>query len=101
MRQLLVDDFRREATLKRGGGRNRVSEHQVAIRVNSLAVDLLDLDSALHELERLDSRKCELVNLRFFAGCSLREAAAAVGVSTTRAHQEWEFAKAWLYRRLR
>jgi DNA-directed RNA polymerase specialized sigma24 family protein len=65
------------------------------------APDLLDLDAALEELAALDDRQARLVELRFFGGLSLEQAATTLGVSLTTANREWAMAKGWLYRRLK
>jgi RNA polymerase sigma factor (TIGR02999 family) len=67
---------------------------------SSTQPDLLDLDKALDELAALDERQARLVELRFFGGLSVEEAARALGVSVATAHREWAMAKAWLFRRL-
>lgn len=63
-------------------------------------VDVLALDEALEALMRLDPRQCRVVELRFFAGLTTPETAAALEVSTATVEREWAFAKAWLLRRL-
>jgi DNA-directed RNA polymerase specialized sigma24 family protein len=63
--------------------------------------DLLDLDAALEELTELDERHARLVELRFFGGLNIEEAARALDVSVATANREWMTAKAWLYRRLK
>lgn len=63
--------------------------------------DLLDLDEALVELAEFDEPQARLIELRFFGGLSVEEAAAVMGVSRTSAKREWQTAKAWLYRRLK
>jgi DNA-directed RNA polymerase specialized sigma24 family protein len=63
--------------------------------------DLLDLDAALGELAAFDETQARLVELRFFGGLSVEEAAEVMGVSRTTANREWQTAKSWLYRRLR
>ncbi len=62
--------------------------------------DLLDLDSALDELAAIDEPQARLVELRYFGGLTLEEAASALGMSRATAGREWRTAKAWLYRRL-
>ena len=101
MRRILVEHARKRCAKKRGGGLARVT-----IAVDELAagdesdVDVLMVDEALAALERQDARKARLVELRFFAGLELAEAAAALGVSRTTAKRDWSYAKAWLYRRI-
>ncbi len=100
MRDILVEQARRKAGLKRGGGRRRVelSEH-VAI-IEPPAQDVQDLHEALGELERLDPLKARIVDLRYFAGMSMKEAAAVLGLSERTLHRHWRFIKAWLKSRL-
>jgi RNA polymerase sigma factor (sigma-70 family) len=62
--------------------------------------DLLAVDAALDLLSRLDARKAQVVELRFFGGLSIEEIAAAIGVSPRTVHTDWAFARAWLYRTL-
>ena len=63
--------------------------------------DLLDLDAALEELAALDERQASLVELRFFGGLSIEEAARALDVSVATANRDWVMGKSWLYRRLK
>jgi RNA polymerase sigma-70 factor (ECF subfamily) len=64
------------------------------------SVDLLALDEALEALSSFDERQCRVVELRFFAGLNIPEAADALGVSTATVEREWAMAKAWLHQRL-
>jgi RNA polymerase sigma factor (sigma-70 family) len=64
------------------------------------SADLLAVDAALAMLERVDARKAQVVELRFFGGLSIDEIAAALGVSPRTVHTDWAFARAWLYRAL-
>jgi RNA polymerase sigma factor (TIGR02999 family) len=100
MRRILVDHARARAAAKRGGGL-RVTLVDSPVASSQSEPDLLDLDSALDELAVLDERQARLVELRFFGGLSVDEAAAATGVSLATAAREWVTAKAWLYRRLK
>jgi RNA polymerase sigma factor (TIGR02999 family) len=101
MHRVLVDHARRHRRDKRGGGSwCRVPLADDSLVAAPLEADLLDLDDALRELERLDPRQARLVVLRFFGGLSIAEAAAVVGVSTATANREWSFARAWLFRAL-
>ena len=63
-------------------------------------MDVLALDEALCELSSIDDRQCRVVELRFFAGLNIDEAAEALGVSSATVEREWALAKAWLYRQL-
>ena len=66
-----------------------------------LDVDVLDLDAALEKLSMLDPRQSELVELRFFGGLTVDEAAAVVGVAPATVDRDWALARAWLFRELR
>jgi RNA polymerase sigma factor (TIGR02999 family) len=100
MRRILVEQARRKASLKAGGGVERIDLGEVALSDAGSAVDLLDLDDALTELEQEEPQKAELVKLRFFAGLSLEECAASLGISETTAKRYWAYARAWLYGRI-
>jgi RNA polymerase sigma factor (TIGR02999 family) len=99
MRHILVDNALRKQTVKHGGGRRRVPLEEFH-RVAESPEDLLDLDAALTRLAAEQPDKARLVQLRFFAGLSTAEAAAALGVSVATAERWWAFARAWLYREL-
>jgi RNA polymerase sigma factor (TIGR02999 family) len=99
MRRILVDHARARAAAKRGGGL-RVTYELSAVPSAGPAPDVLDLDEALDELAVFDETQARLVELRFFGGLSVEEAADVVGVSRTTANREWATAKSWLYRRL-
>jgi len=100
MRGILVDYARAQRTAKRGGDAPAVSLSDVgdlpAIRVD----EVLGLDEALGRLERLDAEQARLVELRYFTGLTLPEAAAALGLSERTAKRRWVTARAWLYHTL-
>jgi RNA polymerase sigma factor (TIGR02999 family) len=98
MRRILVDRARARATHKRGGGLRRVELDDVP--ATDRHPDLLALDEALADLERHDASSARLVKLRYFAGLSHREAAAALGVTPRAADRLWALARAWLLHRL-
>lgn len=103
MRRILVEAARRKRSLKRGGGAGRAEGGPVEIAAPQLgadAVDLLALDEALSALERHDPRSAELVKLRYFAGLTVPQAAASLGVSPRTADGLWAYAKAWLLREI-
>ena len=100
MRRILVDHARRRAAAKRGGGL-QVTLGEEAEQQAAAAADLLDVDVALQELAVLDERQAQLVELRFFGGSTLEEAADALGVSRATAARDWATAKSWLFRRLK
>jgi RNA polymerase sigma factor (TIGR02999 family) len=101
MRRILVENARRKGRLKRGGElrRHDLPLHEPA--VDGLKTDILAVDEALAELARKHPAKADLVKLRYFAGLTLAEAAAALGVSSATADRHWRYARAWLARRLR
>ena len=100
MRRILVDSARRRGRAKRGGGLQRVSFDENHLTVNEPPDALLALDDALDELTQKHPDKAELVKLRYFAGLTIEEAAAALGIATSTADRHWAFARAWLYRRM-
>jgi RNA polymerase sigma factor (TIGR02999 family) len=101
MRRILVDRARDRRRLKRGGSRRRQDLDLDALTApDAPPDDLLDLDEALARLDRDDPRAAALVKLRLFAGLTLAQAAAALGVSPRTADADWRFARAWLFERL-
>lgn len=101
MRRVLVDHARTRRALKRGGGATQVTLGAAdAASPEPDAVDVLALDDALARLAVLDPRKARLVDLRYFAGLSIPEAAAALGVSQATVGREWAVARMWLRREL-
>ena len=100
MRRILVDRARQKETLRAGGDAERVDLDQVEPTSEPPSVDLLSLNEALVQLERHDSRKAELVKLRYFAGLSVRAAAATLGIATSTAISDWAYAKGWLRLRM-
>ena len=105
MRRALVDHARTRRALKRGGAVVQVTlghgAEAVAEDGGPLdAVDVIALDDALARLSALDPQKARLVNLRYFAGLSIPEAAAALGVSPATVGREWTIARMWLRREL-
>jgi len=96
MRRILIEQARRKATIKAGGLLRRVELSVVDPAVDGPTLDLLALDEALKKLEKKDPRKAELIKLRFFAGLSNQQAAAALGVATSTADLDWAYARSWL-----
>ena len=78
----------------------RVPLESVDVAAGEPGADLLAVDAALDQLSRVDARKAQVVELRFFGGLSIEEIAAAIGVSPRTVHTDWAFARAWLYRTL-
>ena len=100
MRQILVDYARRQRADKRGGGVTMMSVDEVSPAAQAPTVDVLALDEALEALSSVDARQCRVVELRFFAGLTIDEAAEALAISPATVEREWAFAKAWLFRHL-
>jgi RNA polymerase sigma factor (TIGR02999 family) len=97
MRRILVNRARDKGRLKRGGGRQRVDLDNICDPATATDEDLLDLDDALERLAGAHPECAELVKLRFFAGLSLGDAAAALGLARRTADRQWAFARAWLF----
>jgi RNA polymerase sigma factor (TIGR02999 family) len=97
MRRVLLNHARDKGRQKRGGGRRRVDLDDLAVADQASEDDVLALDEALQRLQQQNQPCAELVKLRFFAGLSMAEAAAALGMSARTAHRHWAFARAWLY----
>jgi len=100
MRRILVENARRKASQKHGGGRQRVDLDSACAEIEPPSLDLLALDEALSKFAESDSVKADLVKLRFFAGLTMPEAAAALGISLATAERYWTFARSWLYAEL-
>src|SRR5258708_3849134 len=99
MRRILVDHARRH-NVKRGGRVQHVSLENAAMIGSDRAADLVALDDAMQALARIDRRKVQVVELRFFGGLSVEETAEVLKVSSVTVMRDWTTAKAWLYREL-
>ena len=99
MRRILVEHARRH-NLKRGGGAQHVSLDEAAVVGGGEGTDLVALDDALNALARLDARKVQVVEMRFFGGLSVEETAEVLNISPVTVMRDWSTAKAWLYREL-
>ncbi|MBI3862454.1 MAG: sigma-70 family RNA polymerase sigma factor [Planctomycetia bacterium] len=100
MRRILVENARRKARVKHGGGRRRIELDEHLAALPAASDDLLALDEALSRLEARDPRRAEVVKLRFFGGLSMPEVAEQLGVSLATAERHWAFARVWLYTEL-
>src|SRR5205807_8891501 len=100
MRRILVEQARRKRSLKKGGGRAREEFDEVQLAAPEPVEDLLALDEALEKLAAKDSVKAELVKLRYFAGLTIDEAAAALGISPATAKRYWTYTRTWLYQEI-
>jgi len=96
MRRIVVDHAREQASAKRGGGVTKVPIDEALLPAPGHGVGLLDLDEALERLGRIDPRKSRLVELRYFGGLTIDEAAEVLEVSPGTAKRDWLLAKAWL-----
>jgi RNA polymerase sigma factor (TIGR02999 family) len=97
MREILVDQARRKACIKRGGNRRRVDLEDVEALIEPPAENLLALDEAIQALEQAEPRRGKVVMLRYFAGLSTEETAAALGISVRTADRDWRFARTFLH----
>jgi len=100
MRRILVDFARDKQYLKRGGGALQVSLSQAAAFTEGRGTDLVALDEALTALADVDKRKAQVVEMRFFGGLSIAEAAEVLKVSEETVNRDWRLAKVWLLREL-
>jgi RNA polymerase sigma-70 factor, ECF subfamily len=101
MRSILVDHARARGRAKRGGGAAPITLTEIEDSGGGgRGLDVLELDDALARLSELDPRKGSLVELRYFAGLGIEEAAATIGISPATAKREWRLARAWLQREL-
>ena len=101
MRRILLNRARDKKRVKRGGERRRVDLDQMEIALDTNDEQLIELDAALTQLAEEDPDAARLVNLRFFAGLTLKDAAVSLGLAPRTAERQWAYARAWLYARLR
>jgi len=100
MRRILVEAARAKGFQKRGAGAHKVSLDEALMVQEASSPDFLALDVALTTLEKIDPRKCKVVEMRFFGGLSVEETAEALHVSTGTVMRDWRLAKSWLAREL-
>ena len=96
-RRILVDHARRRRSAKRGGDALQVPLDDELLQAEAGGIDMVALDRALEGLAAIDARKSRLVELRYFGGLSVEEAADVLGVSKETAKRDWKMARAWLY----
>jgi RNA polymerase sigma factor (TIGR02999 family) len=100
MRQILIEHARSRTRAKRGGGVGTISLDEAAIVSQARATELLALDDALERLATIDPRKSQVVELRFFGGLSVEEAAQVLNIAPNTVLRDWRMAKAWLRREI-
>ena len=103
MRRILVEQARKKARLKRGGDLQRVAHHESELAMaapDSTEADILALDAALTRLAAQHPEKARLVELRYFAGLTVDQAAEALGISPATADRHWAYARVWLLREM-
>jgi RNA polymerase sigma factor (TIGR02999 family) len=100
MRRILVDYARGRNAEKRGGGEVFITLNEECISGEARAEQLVDLDSALSRLARMNERQSRIVELRFFAGLKEEEIAEGLGISVATVKRDWRLARAWLAREL-
>jgi RNA polymerase sigma factor (TIGR02999 family) len=101
MRRILVDHARSYAYAKRGGVQKKVSHQEVADLSTISASEIVMLDEALVLLAEIDPRQSQIVELRFFAGLTIKETAEVMGLSPATIKLEWRTARAWLFRHMK
>jgi RNA polymerase sigma factor (TIGR02999 family) len=101
IRRVLVDNARKQNSLKRGGEPRQAELSLDTFGRDELGFELMDLDDALDRLDQVNQRQAKLVELRFFGGFTQDEAAELLGVSRRTVAGDWAMARAWLYRELR
>jgi RNA polymerase sigma factor (TIGR02999 family) len=100
MRRVLVDYARARHFAKRGGGLRRVDFKEALVVSSELGRELVRMDDALSELAQFDSRKAQVVEMRYFGGLKATEIASVLGVSPQSVNRDWNLAKAWLAREM-
>ena len=101
MRRILVEIARQKASLKRGGGQNRMDVVDSLLAAPEPREDLVALDAALTKLAETDKQAAELVQLRYFGGLPIREVAEILGIAPRTADRLWAFARAWLHEEIK
>src|SRR6266404_6125320 len=100
MRQILVSYARTQHAQKRGGGAFKIELDEAAILSPEQSQEIVDLHEALERLETLDSRKAQVVELKYFGGLNYDEIAEVLKIARMTVRRDWEFAKLWLYTEL-
>jgi RNA polymerase sigma-70 factor, ECF subfamily len=100
MRRILVNYARSQRAQKRGGGAAKVDLEEAALASPEESKEIIDLHEALEKLATFDSRKAEVVELKYFGGLNYEEMAEVLKISPVTVRRDWRFAKAWLYTEL-
>jgi RNA polymerase sigma factor (TIGR02999 family) len=100
MRRILVENARRKQAVRRGGNRQKLELGPIEPVAPRISDDILALDEALEKLAQKDPVKAELIKLRYFAGLTMEQAAAALDISPATAHRYWNYARAWLHQEI-
>ena len=100
MRRILVERARHYQRIKHGSEAERVELDSAIMRIDPALTDLVAVDEALTRLEQNDPRKAQIVSLRYFAGLTVEETAAALDLSPATVKNDWAFSRAWLHRKL-
>ena len=101
MRRILIENARRKARLKHGGGQQRLDIHDLDIAAEAKGDELLALDAALEKFALQEKEKANLVKLRYFAGLSFEEVAEVLSISVPTANRWWAYARAWLFQEIK
>ncbi len=96
MRHILINHAEMKNAEKRGGGRRALSLEEATVALPGRSSDVLAIDEALTRLAAEDPQKSQIVEMRFFAGCTMEEIAESLGVSLSTVERDWRFARAWL-----
>ena len=100
IRRVLVDHARARDRLKRGGSAVKVTLHDEVVAAKEVELDIVALDHALKALAKLDPQQERIIEMRFFAGLSIEDTAAALNISPATVKRDWATARAWLYREM-
>ena len=100
MRRILLDRARRRVAAKRGGAAVRLNLDEAPDLGTSRAREIIQLDDALDALARIDQRKAQVIEFRFFAGLSVQETAEVLKVSSDTVLRDWRLARAWLLKEI-